>query len=64
MNNPNKNTVAENCIKELEKEILRYDQDLKIMTEYDVIQIQKTINMRIREKGLSAQEKLLKRNMV
>ena len=63
LNNPNKNTVAENCIKELEKEILRYDQDLRIMTEYDVIQIQKTINTRIREKGLSAQEKLLKRNM-
>ena len=63
LNNPNKNAVAENCVKEVEKEILRYNPELKVISENDLIQIQKIINTRTRSRGLSAQEMMLKRNM-
>ena len=54
--------MAENCVKEVEKKILRYNPELNI-SENDLIQIQKIINTRTRSRGISAQEMMLKRNM-
>ena len=55
--------MVENCVKEVEKKILRYNPELKVISENDLIQIQKIINTRTRSRGLSAQEMMLKRNM-
>ena len=64
LNNENKNPQAENCVKEFEKEILRYDPDLKFLKEINIISILKAMNSRIRHQGKSSQEMLMRRDML
>ena len=64
LNNDNKNPQAENCIKEFEKEILRYSQDLRHLKEIHIACILKSMNTRIRHQGKSSQEMLLRREMM
>ena len=64
LQNINKNPQAENAVKEFEKEMLRYDPDIKILKKIDICHILKSINTRIRHQGLSSQEMLLKREMI
>ena len=62
--NVNKNPVADNCVKEFEKEVLRYDEDLRRITDIDLITIIKTMNTRIRHQKFSSQEMVFKREML
>ena len=62
--NVNKNPQAENGVKEFEKEMLRYDPSLKFLKQVDICIILKSINTRIRFRGLSSQEMLFKREML
>ena len=62
--NDNKNPQAENCIKEFEKETLRYSQDLRHLKEIHIANILKSMNTRIRHQGKSSQEMLLRREMM
>ena len=62
--NPNKNPEAEVCIKEVEKEILRLDPDLKALTPTDLALVAKQMNTRVRFKGWAAEEILLKRDQI
>ena len=64
LQNTNKNPQAENAVKEFEKEMLRYDPDIKILRPIDICHILKSINTRIRYQNLSSQEMLLKREMI
>ena len=64
IHNPNKNPVAENAVKEFEKEIKKYDTNIGILRPIDISIILKNINMRVRYQGLSSQEMLLKREMM
>ena len=64
LHNVNKNPQAENGVKEFEKEMLRYDPDLKLLKPINICHILKSINTRIRYQGLSSQEMLLKREMI
>ena len=64
LHNENKNPQAENCIKEFEKETLRFNQDLRLLNEVQIANILKTMNTRIRHQGKSSQEMLLKREMM
>ena len=62
--NTNKNPQAENAVKEFEKEMLRYDSSLRFLKPIDICTILKSINTRIRFRGLSSQEMLFKREML
>ena len=64
LHNANKNPQAENTVKEFEKEMLRYDQNIKALRPIDICYILKTMNTRVRYQGLSSQEMLLKREMI
>ena len=60
--NINKNAVAENAIREAEKEILKYRPNQKTLTEEDLTVVAKLMNDRIRNRGVSAKEILTKRD--
>ena len=62
--NPNKNAVADSCIKEFEKETIKYDPNIRTLGPVDIINILKNMNTRIRYQGWSSQEMLLKREML
>ena len=64
LHNTNKNPQAENTVKEFEKEMLRYDQDIKLLRNIDICHILKSMNTRIRYQGLSSQEMFMKRDMI
>ena len=61
--NKQKNPVAENAIKELRKEWLRFDPEGEKLSETDLAMITCTINNRIRLNGLAPREILLKRSL-
>ena len=63
IHNPNKNPVAENAIKEFRKEILRLKPRGGAITETERIIITKNINSRIRNRGFSAKEIFLRREL-
>lgn len=60
--NVNKNPIAENCVKEFRKERLRLDPRGGPISEQDRILITKNVNSRIRNRGLSSKEILLRRD--
>ena len=60
----NKNAVAENAVKEAEKEILKYKRSEKTVSEEDLVVISKTLNERIRSRGLAAKEILTRRDVI
>ena len=62
--NINKNPEAENCVKETQKEILRLDSDIKVISSLQLLQVQKQMNTRVRFKGWAAQEIILRREQV
>ena len=62
--NPNKNPVAENAVKEFLKERLRLDPMGGPITETERILITKTMNSRIRDRGVAAKEILLRRDLI
>ena len=62
--NVNKNPVAENAVKEFLKERLRLDPVGGPITETERIVITKTMNTRIRHRGVAAKEMLLRRDLV
>ena len=64
LNNVNKNAVAENAVKECEKEILKYKRHEKSLTEEDLVVIAKTMNERIRNRGMAAKEIFTRRDLV
>lgn len=59
--NKNKNAQAENAIKILEKEILRYDPALNQLSSNDLVLITRQTNLRPNKSGLSPRELLLTR---
>ena len=62
--NVNKNAVAENAIREAEKEILKYRPSSKALTDEDLTVIAKLMNDRVRNRGVTAKEILTKRDCV
>ena len=60
----NKNPEAENCVREVHKEILRLSPDIKAISKLELAQVQKQINSRVRYKGWAAQEIVLGRDQV
>ena len=62
--NKNKNPDAENAVKELEKEILRYVQAKGAISQTDLDIVTRNINSRIRANGLSAKEIMYRRDMI
>ena len=62
--NPNKNAVAENAVKEAEKEILKYKPETKTLTEEDLTVVSKIMNERIRNRGVAAKEILTRRDLI
>ena len=62
--NLNKHPEAENCVKEVEKEILRFDPDAKALSPSELAIVAKQINTRVRFKGWAAEEILLKRDQI
>ena len=62
--NPNKNSVAENAVKEAEKEILKYKNNENVLTEEDLVVVAKIMNERIRNRGVAAKELLLRRDLI
>ena len=63
VHNKNKNPIAENAIKEFRKERLRLNKHGGPLTELDRILINRNMNLRIRNRGLSAKEMMLRRDM-
>ena len=63
-NNRNKNPVAENAIQECEREILRHKPHVTTLTEDDLCCVQKSMNGRVRNRGLAAKEILTRRDLV
>ena len=63
IHNPNKNPVAENCIKEFRKERLRLNPRGGPISEQERIIITANINSRIRNRGYSSKEMLLRREI-
>ena len=62
--NPNKNPEAEVAIKECEKEILKFNPDLKTISPLQLSQIMKQINTRVRNaKKFAPQEMMLRREL-
>ena len=64
LNNVNKNAVAENAVRECEKEILKYKHHNKILTEEDLVVIARTMNERIRNRGMAAREIFTRRDLI
>ena len=64
LHNKNKNPVAENAIQECEKEILRHKHHTRVLTQDDLAAVQRSMNDRIRNRGLAAKEILLRRDLV
>ena len=64
IHNVNKNPIAENCIKEFRKERLRLNPRGGPISEQECIIITRNMNSRIRNRGYSAKEMLLKRDNV
>ena len=62
--NVNKNAVAENAIREAEKEILKYRPTSKALTDEDLTVIAKLMNDRVRNRGVTAKEILTKRDCI
>ena len=62
--NKNKNPVAENANKEVQKEILRYKKSKGPITPIDLQVILKNINSRIRSNGFSPMEIMFQRDMI
>ena len=60
--NPNKNPVAEKCNQELELELLRLDPSGKPVSYSSLQKVVRTLNTRIRNRGLSAREILFCRD--
>ena len=63
VHNKNKNPIAENCIKEFRKEKIRLKQSGGPISDLERILITRNINLRIRNRGLSAKEMCLKRDI-
>ena len=61
--NPNKNPIAENAIKEFRKERLRLNPRGGPISENERIIITRNMNSRIRNRGLSSKEMLLRRDI-
>ena len=64
VHNPNKNPIAENAVKEFEKEKLRISPQERPVSELERILITRNMNRRIRESGFSAKEILLRRDLI
>ena len=62
--NVNKNPIAENAIRECEKEILRHKPDKKHLSAEDLVIIAKRMNERIRNRGVAAKEVLTRRDLM
>ena len=62
--NINKNPVAENAVKECEKEICKYKHHTQQLTEDDLVVISKIMNERVRNRGMAAKEILIKRDVL
>ena len=62
--NVNKNAIAENAIKEAEKEILKYRPHKKALSDEDLVVVSKIMNDRIRNRGVTAKEILTRRDCV
>ena len=62
--NINKNPVAENAIKEVEKEILKHRPTKQKLTQEDLVVVAKTMNERLRSRGVAAKEVLTRRDVV
>ena len=62
-NNINKNPVAENAVREVEKEIGKYKPSVHHVTEEDLIIVGKIINERIRDRGMASREILMRRDL-
>ena len=62
--NKNKNPIAENAVKELQKEILRHKQTTGPITDMDLTLILKNVNSRVRLNSMSAKEMFLRRDMI
>ena len=62
--NVNKNPVAENAVRECEKEISKYKPHINKVTEEDLVVISKTINDRVRDRGYAAKEIFLRRDVL
>ena len=64
VHNPNKNAIAENAIKEAEKEILKHKPDQKTLTPEDIVVVAKIMNERIRNRGVASKEILTRRDLI
>ena len=62
--NKNKNPIAENAVKEIQKEILRYKQSPGQISSVDLAIILRNINSRVRSNGLSSKEMMLRRDIL
>ena len=60
--NVNKNAIAENAIKEAEKEFLKYRPEAKMLSVEDLAVVSKIMNDRVRNRGVTAKEILTKRD--
>ena len=63
VHNPNKNPVAENAVKEFLKERLRLKPEGGLVTEIERCIIMRNMNKRIRNRGLTPKEIVLKRDL-
>ena len=64
MLNPNKNLIAENCIREFHKERLKLNIPGGKLSEINRAIITKNMNSHIRERGLTAKEMALNRDQI
>ena len=62
--NPNKNAIAENAVRESEKEILKHRPGVKTLSEEDLAVVMKIMNDRIRNRGRTAKEILIRREVL
>ena len=60
--NRNKNPIAENAVKEMQKEIIRHKQVPGPVTPTELVLVLKNINSRVRDNGLTPKEMLLRRD--
>ena len=64
IHNPNKNPIAENAIKEFRKERLKINPRGGSISETELILITNNMNLRIRNRGFSAKEMFLRRDLI
>ena len=62
--NVNKNPIAENAIRECEREILRHKPEKNMLSKEDLAIVAKRMNERIRDRGVAAKEILTRRDLV